>query len=1083
MKIFAFSLLTIAGSVLFSGCKENGNTYEGITFQEKVPHDWENPAVNQINREKPRATFFPFEKEVEALAGNREISEYYHNLNGKWSFHFSEKPSVRPFYFFKEDYNVSGWDLIDVPANWELKGYGIPIYTNVDYPFKPNPPFLPADNNPVGSYRRIFQIPPAWGNREIFLHFGAVSSAFYVWINGEMVGYSEDSKTPAEFNITRFVRQGKNTLAVEVYRWCDGSYLEDQDFFRLSGITRDVYLLARRPVHIRDFFVRSTLSDDYREGHFGLDVELNKLPGRDSLNRIVYELKNGNEILLTGSKEFTSQDSIPLVRFNGIVKEVRKWSAEQPELYTLLVSLKNSKGHTLEAISSKVGFRRMEFRNKQFLVNGVAVYLKGVNIHEHHPEKGHVVDEATMRLDILTMKSHNINAVRTSHYPQPERWYELCDEYGLYLIGEANIESHGIGYDKDVTLADLPEWAQSHMERTVNMVERDKNHPSIIIWSLGNEAGDGRNMLADYQWIKQRDPSRPVQYERAEKSTNTTERHTDIWCPMYATIDYMVRYAQNPENDRPLIQCEYAHAMGNSVGNLQDYWNAIESYPILQGGFIWDWVDQGITKTAPDGEKYWAYGGDWGPPGTPTDGNFCINGLVFPDRTPHPSLKEVAKVYQYIKFAPGDLARGLIRIKNAYAFTNLGKFDLAWKLEGDGRMIDQGHLPCPELNPGDSSEIVLNWKKFEAQPGVEYFLTISASRKDSWTIVPADHVYAAEQFKLPVYKERELIPLKALKDMEFVKDGNLRKVDGKDFSLSFDMTTGQLTSLKYKRTELLLGPLVPDFWRAPIDNDFGNGMPERCSIWKDAGANARLESAKSDFANPKLAMFDFVYTFNDSAGSFARVQLRYKVHGSGDILVDYHFEALREGLPMIPRIGLAMVMPRDFSNIRYYGRGPWENYWDRRTASFVGLYKTTASEMYTPYIRPQENGYRTDVRWFSLTNGQGQGLMVVGEPLICFSAQNRIREDFTSLQRNYDSRLDNPAQYNRHTSDVKLRNLVSVNIDLAQMGVGGDNSWGARTHLEYRLEGTMYQYRFRLKPIGLIEEDFRITRQRFDGFN
>ncbi|MFH0761788.1 MAG: glycoside hydrolase family 2 TIM barrel-domain containing protein [Bacteroidota bacterium] len=1072
-------LFLAAGMTILSSCTMKLHKYEGVAFKKKTPRDWENPAVNNINKEKPRADFIAYGTKEAALTGNREASEFYQSLNGKWSFHFSSKPADRPFYFYEEDYDIRDWDIIEVPSNWELLGYGIAIYRNAGYPFaNPDPPLIPADNNPVGSYRRDFQVPATWKDRDVFIHLGAVTSAFYIWINGEMAGYSEDSKTPAEFNITKYLKKGNNTLAVEVYRWSDGSYLEDQDFFRLSGITRDVYLYSRNPVHIRDFFVKSNLTDNYTDGLFGLDVELCNGIRKISACEVSVTLMDGPEMLWQDTRKIEIKEESATIQFGKTLPSVKKWSAEQPNLYTLLISLTGSKGEPVEYISLPVGFRRMEIKNKQFLVNGVAVYLKGVNIHEHDPEKGHVVDEAMMKLDILTMKSHNINAVRTSHYPQPERWYELCDQYGLYLIGEANIESHGIGYNKDETLADRPEWALQHMERTVNMVERDKNHPSIIIWSLGNEAGDGRNMLADYKWIKQRDPSRPVQYERAEKSTNTTERHTDIWCPMYARIDYLIKYAQNPDNDRPLIQCEYAHAMGNSVGNLQDYWNAIESYPNLQGGFIWDWVDQGIIKTNDKGVKYYAYGGDWGPPGTPTDGNFCINGLVFPDRTPHPSLKEVKKVYQYIKFKAEDLKEGKILIRNGYAFTNLGVFRLDWQIEGDGRVILKGSMPCPDIAPGQSLTVQIPGKLPAAEPGVEYFLTVSAVRPDAWTIVEAGHNYAAEQFKLPVYAERISLQVSDFPDLVKNQDGNTVTVQGLGFSVSFDLTQGKMISLKNSKDELLKAALLPDFWRAPTDNDFGNGTPERCEIWKEAGKNAVLKGALSDFSNPKMAVLDFMFDLRDKSGVFAELGVQYKVFGSGDIVIDYRFSKIREKLPEIPRVGMNMVLAREYDQVSYFGRGPWENYMDRKTGSFIGHYKAKVADMYTPYVRPQENGYRTDVRWLSLTNDKGQGLLVAGEPMICFSALHNTVEDFTSLHRNFDERLDNPAQYNRHIDDVVPRNLISLNIDLAQMGVGGDDSWGAWVHPEYRLEGKSYQYSFRLKLINTEEGVDKLARQK-----
>lgn len=1080
----SWSIILIPLSLIFgSGCSSRVNKYEGVAFSEKLPHDWENPAVTNINREPPRSSFFSYGTENAAIAGNHQGSEFFRSLNGKWSFHYSKNPGERPFYFFKDDYDIRDWPVIDVPSNWEMLGYGIPIYVSGGYAFKPNPPQVPQDDNPVGSYRREFHIPPLWKGREVFLHFGAVSSAFYVWINGELAGYSEDSKTPAEFNITRFIKNGKNNLAVEVYRWSDGSYIEDQDFWRLSGITRDVYLFSTNRVHIADMFVQTGLINDYRDGNFKLDFEIRNYDTPDSVYQIDVNILDGRTSLFKRSVKEEISENMQMVFFSDTLLNIRKWSAEEPNLYTLLVSLKNSEGRNVESVSMPMGFKAIEIKDKHLLVNGKYVYLKGVNLHEHHPETGHVVDEETMRRDLMLMKANNINAVRTSHYPQPERWYELCDQYGIYLIDEANIESHGMGYDKDITLADRPEWAAAHLDRTVSMVERDKNHPSVIIWSLGNESGDGHNMLADYRWIKKRDPSRPVQYERAEKSSNTVERHTDIWCPMYAKIDYLLKYAENPYSDRPLILCEYAHSMGNSTGNLQDYWNAIESHSILQGGFIWDWVDQGLTKTNEKGKKYWAYGGDYGPSGTPTSGNFCINGLVNPDRTPHPALAEVKKVYQYVKMLPVDLNTGKIRLVNGYSFSNLSSFQLHWSIEQDGSTIGGGSVNCPDIVPGESADLDLHYTMPVPEPGQEYFLNLSVIRKDAWTILPAGHVYATAQFKLPVYKDRSLIASEDFNDLSKTETAGILTIKGRDFSISFDRSTGFMVSLKLKGTELIKEPMKPDFWRAPTDNDFGSNLPERCGIWKDAGKNARLVSSRFVQPDHRSAVYDVGFALSDSSGLFASVGLRFKIHGSGDIMVEYNFEKRRDSLPEIPRIGLNLVLRREFDKVKWYGRGPGESYWDRKSASYIGLYKYNVSDLYTPYIRPQENGYRSEVRWLSLSNGKGQGLLIIGEPLVCFSALHNKCEDFTSLQRNYDESLKNPAQYNRHTTDVVPRDLVSLNIDLGQMGVGGDNSWGAQTHPEYRIEGNSYQYRFRLKPIGLIDGEHKLARQRLNGFN
>ncbi len=1078
MKKFGFLFVVCSTAIFLNGCTHHFNKYEGVAYQEKTPLDWENPAVTNINREPARASFFSYGTENAAIAGNHVGSEFFRTLNGKWSFHYSKNPGERPFYFFKEDFDSRDWDMIEVPSNWELLGYGIPIYLDEGYAFKPNPPLVPADDNPVGSYKRDFHIPPLWKDREVFLHFGAVSSAFYVWVNGQSVGYSENSKSPADFNITGFIKNGKNSLSVEVYRWSDGTYLEDQDFWRMSGITRDVYLFSTNRVHINDVEAQAGLVNDYRDGLFNLDLDIRNYNTPDSVYQVDVSILDGRTVLYKEFRREEISENNQQIAFSDTLLNVRQWSAEEPNLYTLLISLKSSNGRNIESVSFPIGFRSVEIRNKQLLVNGKYVYLKGVNLHEHHPEKGHVLDEETMRKDLFMMKANNINAVRTSHYPQPERWYELCDQYGLYIVDEANIESHGIGYDKDSTLADKPEWAAAHLDRTISLVERDKNHPSVIIWSLGNESGDGQNMLADYQWIKKRDPSRPVQYERAEKSTNTMERHTDIWCPMYPKTDYLEKYASNPESDRPLIMCEYAHSMGNSTGNLQDYWDVIKSQPILQGGFIWDWVDQGLTKTDENGKKFWAYGGDFGPVGTPTYGNFCINGLVFPDRTPHPALNEVKKVYQYVDILPVDLKSGRLMLRNGYAFANLSSFRLNWIIEQDGSKVSEGTVNCPDLPAGQSAEMDLHYHVPVPLAGQECFLNLYLIRTELWTLIPAGHVYASAQYKLPVSADRALIPVADFADLTKSQSEGRTVIKGKDFSVAFEAASGKMVSLKFKGAELLKEAMVPDFWRAPTDNDFGNGMPERSRIWQDAGRNAKLVSSSFEQPNKRQARFGYNYSLSDSLGEFARLDLTYHVYGSGEVVVDYKFQKTRDSLPDIPRIGMNLTLNREFDKAKWYGRGPEENYRDRRTAAFISLYKRNVSDLYTPYIRPQENGYRTGVRWLSLSNGKGQGLLVIGEPEFCFSALQNKREDFTSLQRNYEGNLKDPARFNRHTVDVIPRDLVSLYVDLEQMGVGGDNSWGAPVHDIYRLQGNSYQYSFRLKPIGLIDGEHKLARQK-----
>lgn len=1114
MKRISFYVMMIVVSL--SACKKLSK-YEGVPFTEKEPRDWENPAVFNINREDPHASLISFPDEQSALEAVKTKSPDYKSLDGMWSFNWVKTPSERPYWFFKDDYDTRDWKEIEVPSNWQMKGYDQPVYANITYPFwtyedvfnsqgtklnempskpldkgmktpapesviykyKKAPPAIPHDWNPVGSYKRTFVIPSGWNNKEIFLHFGAVSSAFYVWVNENMVGYSEDSKTPAEFNITSFLKSGKNTVSVEVYRWSDGSYLEDQDFWRLSGIQRSVYLHARPKTYIRDFFAVGTLDRNYTEGVLKVDVSLKGTVQPDEGFVVDASLYDGSQKLFTESKDAQLKEKAAKVSFNKNISDVRKWSAEKPNLYSLVLSLKDKSGTILESVSSKVGFRKVEIVNSQLLVNGVAIRLKGVNMHEHNEITGHVIDEATVLKDIRTMKSNNINAMRTCHYPQQELWYEMCDKYGLYLIDEADIESHGIGYDKDVTLADKPEWAGAHLDRMQRMVERDKNHPAVIIWSMGNEAGDGHNFLNGYKWIKGRDVTRPVQYERAEKSTNTTERHTDIWCDMYATIDYIEAYAKDPKNDRPMIMCEYAHAMGNSTGNLQDYWDVIEKYPKLQGGFIWDWVDQGFLKTNENGEKYWTYGGDYGDEGMPSDGNFCINGLVWPDRTPHPGLFEVNKVYQYVGFEPVDLNKGQIKITNKYDFTNLSEFTIEWEVIADGKNLQSGKVPVLDLKPKASTITQIPFTKIIPSAGTEYFLNIKVSRSDAWNYVPEDHVYASAQFKLP----GEAKPLPAKEDNLAVLqtktvDKNL-EVSGTDLKIVFNLASGRLTSFNYKGNEILKKGPEPDFWRPPTDNDYGYNMDQLLGVWKKAGE--RTVVTKANISQPELGkvIVTFNYDIPDATGKkIGGYATSFTIFGSADIVVKNQFSKLSDNIPEIPRMGMQMQLPAEFTNLKWLGRGPQENYVDRKTAADVGLYESTVADQYTPYIRPQENGNKTDTRWLTLTNDNGNGILISGDPLFCFTALNNTHDDFESPGKLSQYRKDAKSA-NTHMSDIKPHDFVNLNVDLGQMGVGGDNSWGALIHPQYRLLAKKYEYSFRLRPVVKDDDILKLAKEKF----
>ncbi len=1069
MKVLTLNLFFIFLILNISPAAYRDIYPESRTAEEKAVFDWENPDVVGRNKEPGHCTYVPYADIGTAVQNDPDKSPYTRCLNGTWKFNWVRKPADRPIHFYRDDYDVSHWDDIKVPANWELQGYGIPIYTDTDYPFPANPPRIPHDYNPVGSYRMNFTVPETWQERQVFLHFGGVKSAFYVWINGKEVGYSQGSKTPAEFNISESIRSGKNTLAVEVYRWSDGAYLEDQDYWKISGIERGVFLFSTPNVMIRDFFVLGDLDEFYRNGKIEVTVDVKSyLRDTPEKHKIQMHLFDGDQrpVFETPGQEAVefNETGDAEVRFEKFIENPKKWSAETPNLYTLVLSLLDESGKTAEVVSCQTGFRKVEIKGGQLLVNGIPVTIKGVNRHEHEPETGRVVSEEYMMKDIRLMKQFNINAVRTSHYPNVPRWYELCDRYGLYMIDEANIESHGMGYRPDRTLGNNPAWQKAHLERTVRMVERDKNHPAVIIWSLGNEAGDGVNFEATYSWIKKRDPSRPVQYERAE-----TRPHTDIVCPMYRQIHHLEDFLKKGLGNRPLILCEYAHAMGNSVGNLQDYWDYFDKHRELQGGFIWDWVDQGLLKKNEEGEEFWAYGGDFGPPDTLSDKNFCINGLVFPDRKLHPHIWEVKKVYQSIKVKPLDLKTGKMRIFNTYDFTDFNVFETKWTVMADEEEIARGKLPRMDIPPRCSQEVTLPLSNIEPEPGKEYFLKLSFTLREPKSLLPEGHEVAWEQFKLPLSQSVPAIDRKRFPKLSLQKSEGLIEIKGKNFTISFDEPTGMLTSYVLENTELIRSGPAPNFWRAPTDNDFGWGMPKRLRIWKGAGAGRNVEKVATKRVSSREVQVDVVSRI--PAGD-AKYSTSYRIFGSGDIIVTNSFAPGNTAQPEMPKFGMIMTLPAEFENIIWYGRGPHENYWDRKTGSPVGVYSGKVMDLYHPYIRPQENGNRTDVRWVALINDKGIGLLAVGRPLLSISAHHFIDEDF-------DPGLE---KRQRHTFHLKKRDLVTLKLDYKQMGVGGDTSWGdrARPHPEYRLPVKEYSYSFRLRPFSEKEgTPMFLSKQKF----
>jgi beta-galactosidase len=1026
-----------------------------ISFAQE--NDWENPAVFQINREPAHATFLPYADESSAIADDYTRSPWYLTLNGEWKFQWSPTPDQRPKDFFKIDFNVENWKEISVPSNWELKGYGIPIYTNIIYPFPKNPPYIDHSDNPVGSYRRYFDLPANWTNRHVYLHFEAGTSAMYIWVNGEKVGYTENAKSPAEFDITKYTKQGKNLVAVEVYRWSDGSYLEDQDFWRISGIDRNVYLYSTGNVRIADFFAKPDMDTSYKNGSLTVDIVLKNMNPTVKINQTV-EVKLvdplGKDVFFKTQIINISANGTETATITQKVTSPKLWSDETPNLYTLLLTLKDEKGKFIETVSNQIGFRKVELKNGQLLVNGVRIMVHGVNMHEHNPVTGHYQDKETMMKDIRLMKQLNINAVRCSHYPNNIIWVKLCNQYGIYLVDEANIESHGLGaefqswFDKTKHLAYLPEWHAAHIDRIYSLVERDKNQPSVIIWSLGNECGNGPVFHDAYKWVKKRDNTRLCQFEQAGEGENT-----DIFCPMYPRMDSIKEYATRQHVTKPFIMCEYAHAMGNSSGNFQEYWDIIHSSKNMQGGFIWDWVDQGFLMTDEVGRKYWAYGGDMGSQNYTNDENFDHNGLVSPGRIPHPGAFEVKKVYQDILFKAVNINKGIINVENGFAYTNLNNYLFKYEILENGSVIKQGNFDL-NLAPLSQKNVKLGFPDLQVKEGVEYFLNVFAYTKIGTEVIPQNYEVAREQFKIGESKY-------------FVRSTSLGKTPGvKEGKENITMTTSDVIVVINKRSGMLENYQVvgksyfnqyprPNFWRAPTDNDFGNGMAKKSNIWRSAGDNTSVKSTTIKEENGKINVTANIY-LKDVSSDY---QVIYTLEGDGTLSVNISYKAGTKDLPEMPRFGMIMSLDEEFENFTYYGRGPWENYTDRNTAAFKGIYNSKVADQYVPYTRPQENGYKTEIRWMSLTNTSGNGIRIEGLQPICASALNNYPEDF-------DAGL---SKKNRHINNITLRHEVVLCIDLAQRGVGGDTSWGALPHEQYLLKNKEYNYGFIIKSLNKSE--------------
>lgn len=1015
----------------------------GLTAFAQQP-EWQDPNVNAINRAPMHTNYFAYESEQAALKGCRLASDNYMTLNGTWKFNWVENADQRPTDFYKADFNDKGWDDMQVPGVWELNGYGDPIYVNVGYPwrsqYKNNPPYVPTVNNHVGSYRKVIEIPADWKGRQIMAHFGSVTSNMYLWVNGKFVGYSEDSKLEAEFDLTKYLRPGKNVIAFQVFRWCDGTYLEDQDFFRYSGVGRDCYLYTRTTNHIEDIRITPDLDAQYKDGTLQIAVQMK---GKGTVDLKLLD-KAGKEVTTAQVKGSGKQTA------TMNVSNPEKWTAETPNLYTLVANLQEN-GKIIESIPIKVGFRKIELKNGQILVNGQAVLFKGADRHEMDPDKGYVVSKERMIQDIKRMKELNINAVRTCHYPDNNLWYDLCDEYGIYVVAEANIESHGMGYG-DETLAKNTLFAKAHLERNQRNVQRGYNHPSIIFWSLGNEAGFGPNFEACYKWIKAEDQSRAVQYEQAR-----TNEYTDIYCPMYLPYDRCEEYCKG-DIDKPLIQCEYAHAMGNSQGGFKEYWDLVRKYPKYQGGFIWDFVDQSARWFTKDGKEFYGYGGDFNRYDA-SDNNFQDNGLISPDRVPNPHAYEVGYIYQNIWVKPVDLQKGEISIYNENFFRDLSDFYVEWQLLANGEVLQSGIINDLKVGPQQTVNQKLNYTLDNICPCKEVLLNVAFKLKNAETLLPAGHEVAYQQLTVREYKAPEnlLTEKKIAHDYTstpVVEDNDeyYLIVKGDNFHLDFARSNGYLSLYEVNGLSILNegAQLTPNFWRAPTDNDMGAGLQKKYLAWKNP--EIKLTSLEHTTEN-NLVVVTAKY---DMPSVSAKLTLTYRIDKQGAIEVTQSMTTDKNAqVSNMFRFGMRTELNKQLANIQYYGRGPIENYVDRNNCTNIGKYVQTVDEQFYSYIRPQETGTKTDIRWWNQTNKGGNGIQFVGKAPFSASA----------LHYTMESLDDGLEKDQRHSELVPQTDYVNFCIDKVQMGLGCVNSWGALPLEKYMVPYQDYDFTFVIKPI------------------
>lgn len=1041
------------------GCTVGASAAEEKAAEKLVPTftEWHDLQVNEVNRLKLHTNYFAYENETLALAGQMDKSANFISLHGAWKFNWVKDADKRPTDFYKTDLDDSAWKTMNIPANWEMNGFGVPEYVNTGFAwrghFDQKPPAVPVKDNNVGSYRRIINIPDSWDGKQVIAHFGSVTSNIYLYVNGQYVGYAEDAKVAAEFDITPYLKKGDNLIAFQTFRWCDGSWCEDQDFWRLSGVARDSYLYARdAAVHLTNIKITPDLQNNYEDGVVQIYAEVKGQPV------IEYKLLNHNGI------EIIKSDANFKKRVNGTaqftIKNVKKWSAEDPYLYTLVATVKDQKGNIVEVVPQKVGFRKVEIVNSQLLVNGQPVLIKGADRHEMDPDGGYVVSRERMIQDIKIMKRLNINAVRTCHYPDDPVWYDLCDEYGLYVTAEANQESHGFGYGNDAE-AKKPEFAKQILERNQHNVEMYFNHPSVIVWSLGNETVNGDNFIAAYKWIKEQDKSRPVQFEQAGR----TGENTDIFCPMYYSHDGCDKYSKDDKFTRPLIQCEYNHTMGNSSGGLKEYWDMVRKYPKFQGGYIWDFVDQALHRnpvkpmSVKDNLTYaqynkikYTYGGDYNDY-DPSDNNFNCNGVIGPDRQLNPHAYEVAYEYQNIWAEAVDLQAGKISVYNEHFFRNLANYQLVWTLLQDGKAVQNGTVDKLDVAPQQKTTLTL---PYQIPAEGEVLLNIEFRLKKAEPLMEAGQMVAYRQLEVRTANAAAAVVAEGKLKVENKKKETEIKVLNDFVDIEFDKATGLLKEYEVNGVDLLGegGTLKPNFWRAVTDNDMGAQLQKKFRVWRAPALNLQtITASKVKVGKNVNAVVKAVYDMPDVK---AALTITYTIAPDGTMGVEQTMDATEgEKVSDMFRFGMLMQLPFQMDNSTFYGRGPIENYIDRKGSQNVGIYTQTAEEQFFPYIRPQETGTKSDIRWWQQTDKAGKGFRITSGNLFSASA----------LHYSIDDLDDGEEKEQRHSYEVPQSKYTELCIDKEQFGVGGENSWGAWPLPQHRLGYADKTFSFVISPV------------------